>query len=108
MWLHLFLVFHPAMRGARDVYFFSIEKEDFIFMARCKRVLTPAVSRVVTPAAAIANLELEEAELLNRLRSTQEKQRLAYRSFPPKKKVATGFLFAACHDLCGFSNVSGG
>jgi hypothetical protein len=29
--------------------------------------------------AAIADLELEEAELLNRLRSTQEKQRLAYR-----------------------------
>ena len=29
--------------------------------------------------AAIANLELEEAELLNRLRNTQEKQRLAYR-----------------------------
>lgn len=29
-------------------------------------------------AAAIANLELEEAELLNRLRGTQEKQRLAY------------------------------
>ena len=56
--------------------FFAIEKEGVIHTARCKRVLTPA--------AAIANLELEEAELLNRLRSTQEKQRLAYRSFPPQ------------------------
>jgi hypothetical protein len=51
-------------------------KKRVLCMARCKRVLTPA--------AAIANLELEEAELLNRLRSTQEKQRLAYRSFPPQ------------------------
>ncbi len=35
--------------------------------------------RNVFALAAIANLELEEAELINRLRSTQEKQRLAYR-----------------------------
>jgi hypothetical protein len=41
-------------------------------------VRAPAGAQL-TPAAAIADLELEEAELLNRLRSTQEKQRLAYR-----------------------------
>ena len=51
-------------------------------------------------SAAIASLELEEAELLNRLRSTQEKQRLAYRfvwfcNFSNLKPKPVMFFFAA-------------
>jgi hypothetical protein len=49
------------------------------FMINRKIYVRAPAGAQLTPAAAIADLELEEAELLNRLRSTQEKQRLAYR-----------------------------
>ena len=55
-----------------------------LFWLLSTSVFPPCVAiRFFSPCvAAIANLELEEAELLNRLRNTQEKQRLAYRCPP--------------------------
>ena len=34
LWLPLFLVFHPAMRGARDVYFFLQSKKRVLYIRR--------------------------------------------------------------------------